>query len=143
MLKRARVVAALIYKDNKILIAQRPEKDPFALKWEFPGGKVKVGEDDRTALLREIEEELKVSVKIGKCVFEIDHDYPNLSVRLAFYWCEILGGRQMTPCFHRCLEWVSPKELEKYNFLEADQPVLKQLRRGFVDKILNAQTSPF
>jgi 8-oxo-dGTP diphosphatase len=80
-----RVVAALIWKEGKILICQRTRHQVMPLKWEFPGGKIEEGEQPRDALRRELDEELGISAVIGDEVARIRHVYPNhSSVELRF-----------------------------------------------------------
>ncbi len=80
------VVAALIWKDGKILICQRTRHQVMPLKWEFPGGKIEEGEQPRDALRRELDEELGINAVIGHEVARIRHQYPSgNSVELRFY----------------------------------------------------------
>jgi 8-oxo-dGTP diphosphatase len=60
-----RVVAALIWRDGKVLVCQRTRHQPMPLKWEFPGGKIEEGEQPRDALRRELDEELGIDARIG------------------------------------------------------------------------------
>ena len=81
-----RVVAALIFKDNQILVCQRTRHQTMPLKWEFPGGKIEEGEQPRDALRRELNEELGIDATIGEEVARIRHEYKNGSaVELRFY----------------------------------------------------------
>src|SRR5438477_1300004 len=70
-----RVVAALIWKDKRILICQRTRHQPMPLKWEFPGGKIEEGEQPRDAMRRELDEELGIDAKVGEEVARIRHSY--------------------------------------------------------------------
>jgi mutator protein MutT len=72
-----RVVAALIVKDDKLLVCQRTRHQTMPLKWEFPGGKIEEGEQPRAALRRELEEELGIHATIGDELARIQHEYPN------------------------------------------------------------------
>jgi mutator protein MutT len=129
MPKRVRVVAALIEKDGRFLIAQRGGNDSFAGKWEFPGGKVREGERDEEALQREIREELGVEIGVGAFEAETEHAYPELSVHLLFYRCDVASGIIERSADHEALAWVTPQEMERYDFLQADRPVLRFLAR--------------
>ena len=81
-----RVVAALIFKDDQILVCQRTRHQTMPLKWEFPGGKIEEGEQPRDALRRELNEELGIDATIGEEVARIRHEYKNGSaVELRFY----------------------------------------------------------
>src|SRR5277367_5257335 len=80
------VVAALIFKDDQILVCQRTRHQTMPLKWEFPGGKIEEGEQPRDALRRELDEELGIDAKIGEEVSRLKHAYPNgTMVELRFY----------------------------------------------------------
>jgi mutator protein MutT len=127
MKKRIRVVAALIGKGGRWLIARRGGADAFAGKWEFPGGKIRDGESDRDALTREIREELGVEVRVGALVCETEHDYPELSVHLRFYDCDVVSGVIGSSADHELLAWAAAQDLEKFDFLEADRPVVRWL----------------
>ena len=71
------VVAALIVRDDEILICQRTERQPHPLKWEFPGGKIEANEEPAAALCRELEEELGIEAKMGPEVATIQYNYAN------------------------------------------------------------------
>jgi 8-oxo-dGTP diphosphatase len=81
-----RVVAALIFQNEKILVCQRTRHQTMPLKWEFPGGKIEPGEQPREALRRELQEELGIEANIGDEVARIRHDYKSGSaVELRFF----------------------------------------------------------
>jgi mutator protein MutT len=124
MSDRIRVVAAVIVREGRILIARRPARGEFGGKWEFPGGKVKPGESDEAALRREILEELSAEIRVGERVLETDHDYVTKSVKLVFFRCELVGGPPSHSLDHDELAWVEPAKLHLYDFLEADRPLL-------------------
>jgi len=125
-----RVVAALIWKDGKILICQRTRHQVMPLKWEFPGGKIEEGEQPRDALRRELEEELGINAAIGVEVARIRHEYPNhSSVELRFYEVHEYSGEIENRIF-REIRWAAPAELPTYDFLEADLTLVKDLAEG-------------
>ena len=74
------VVAALIWKENRFMICQRPANKTRAFQWEFVGGKAEKGETKVEALIRECREELDITVKPGKIFMEVDHRYPDINV---------------------------------------------------------------
>ena len=124
------VVAALIVRNNKILICQRTKHQPMPLKWEFPGGKVEPDESPEAALFRELEEELGISAKIGAKVATIRHNYGNgTSVELHFYQVNEFAGELQNRIF-RDVRWVSSKELPTFDFLEADIAFINKLASG-------------
>src|SRR5436305_15137950 len=118
--KMKQVVAALIIRDNKILICQRTEAQAMPLKWEFPGGKVERDEDLKDALHRELDEELGIDAVIGRKVAAIQHTYANgASLALYFYRVDEFKNELDNRIFHD-VRWVDRKELPTYDFLEAD-----------------------
>ncbi|MFH1262626.1 MAG: (deoxy)nucleoside triphosphate pyrophosphohydrolase [Pseudomonadota bacterium] len=127
--RKIRVVGALIEKDGKFLATQRAGTGPFAGKWEFAGGKVREGEGDQEALRREIREELGIDITVGELESETEHDYPTLSIRLCLYHCSWIRGAITRSNEHKALAWVARDEFDRYDFLEADRPVLTRLAR--------------
>lgn len=124
------VVAALIWKDKKILICQRTRHQVMPLKWEFPGGKIEEGEQPRDALRRELDEELGITAVIGDEVARIRHQYPNGSaVELRFYAVHDYAGEMENRIF-REIRWSQPAELPTFDFLEADLTLVKNLAEG-------------
>lgn len=124
------VVAALIWKKGKILICQRTRHQPMPLKWEFPGGKIEEGEQPRDALRRELDEELGIAAVVGDEVARIQHEYPNGSgVELRFYDVHDYSGELENRIF-RALVWADPTDLPRYDFLEADAELVKNLAAG-------------
>lgn len=86
------VVAALIWDENKFMICQRPVHKTRGLLWEFVGGKVEKGESKPQALIRECREELDVTVSVGDVFIEVIHEYPDITVDLTLFNCEIADG---------------------------------------------------
>jgi len=124
------VVAALILKDGKVLVCQRTRHQSMPLKWEFPGGKIEDGEQPRDALRRELEEELGIDAHIGEEVARIRHDYKNGgAVELRFYVVSEYTGEMENRIF-RDMRWAKRSELPKYDFLEADRELVKDLATG-------------
>jgi 8-oxo-dGTP diphosphatase len=124
------VVAALILKDGKVLVCQRTRHQSMPLKWEFPGGKIEDGEQPRDALRRELEEELGIDARVGDEVARIRHDYRNGgSVELRFYVVNEFTGELENRIF-KDVRWAKRSELPKYDFLEADRELVKDLATG-------------
>jgi 8-oxo-dGTP diphosphatase len=124
------VVAALILKDGKVLVCQRTRHQSMPLKWEFPGGKIEDGEQPRDALRRELEEELGIDARVGEEVARIRHDYKNGgSVELRFYVVNEFTGELENRIF-KDVRWAKRSELPKYDFLEADRELVKDLATG-------------
>jgi 8-oxo-dGTP diphosphatase len=125
-----RVVAALIFKDGKVLVCQRTRHQTMPLKWEFPGGKIEEGEQPRAALHRELDEELGIDAKIGEEVSRIVHEYPGGgSVELRFFVVREYHGKIENRIF-REIRWSLRSELPSYDFLEADLKLVRDLADG-------------
>ena len=124
------VVAALILKNGEVLVCQRTRHQSMPLKWEFPGGKIEDGEQPRDALRRELEEELGIDARVGDEVARIRHDYKNGgSVELRFYVVNEFTGELENRIF-KDVRWAKRSELPKYDFLEADRELVKDLATG-------------
>jgi 8-oxo-dGTP diphosphatase len=125
-----RVVAGLIVKDGKLLVCQRTRHQTMPLKWEFPGGKIEEGEQPRDALRRELEEELGILAKVGDEVKRIQHEYPNGGmVELRFFVVRAYE-REIENRIFKDMQWAEPKELPKFDFLEADLTLVRDLAAG-------------
>ena len=124
------VVAALIIKDDKVLVCQRTRHQTMPLKWEFPGGKIETGEQPRDALRRELDEELGINATIGEEVMRIRHRYrTGNSVELRFYVVREYAGAIENRIF-REIRWATRLELPAYDFLEADMKLVNDLAEG-------------
>ena len=129
-MKVKQVVAALILKQDKILICQRTEHQPHPLKWEFPGGKIEADEAPVAALSRELEEELGIRPSIGRKITTIQHNYgANNAVELHFYLVERYEGELQNRIFQE-IRWVGRKELPTFDFLEADVAMVNDIANG-------------
>jgi 8-oxo-dGTP diphosphatase len=125
-----RVVAALIERNGTLLVCQRTRHQTMPLKWEFPGGKIEEGEQPRDALRRELEEELGIVATIGDELARIQHEYPNGGmVELRFYVVRQYQGEIENRIF-REIQWAAPKDLPKFDFLEADLTLVRDLAGG-------------
>ncbi len=120
------VTAALIADQGKILVTQRKEDSSHGLLWEFPGGKVKEGEDPRQALQRELKEELDAEAKVGMLFDAVFHTYPEHPILLLVYRCWVEKD-SLKPIGCRDLRWVTLKELEKLAMPPADDPIRRHL----------------
>jgi 8-oxo-dGTP diphosphatase len=124
------VVAAIIIREDKILICQRTEDQALPLKWEFPGGKVEPDEDLRDALHRELDEELGIDAVIGRRIAAIQHTYSSgAALELHFYRVDQFKREIENRIFHD-VRWVERRELPTYDFLEADVRLVKDLSDG-------------
>lgn len=120
------VVAALIWHNGKFMICQRPAHKGCGLLWEFVGGKVEPGETKEQALIRECMEELAVTVSVGDVFFTVVHEYPDITVHLTLFNAAITQGEpQMLE--HNDIKWITPSEIEKYDFCPADKDILAKI----------------
>ena len=126
--KSIEVSAALIFRDGKLLITQRQAKSHLGGLWEFPGGKREAGETFEQCLVREIREELGVEISVGALFQEISHTYPEKTVRLKFFSCELLSGEPQ-PLECAAVRWIRPANLENYAFPAADAKLLEKLEK--------------
>ncbi len=121
-LKTILVAAGVIIQNRKVLVAQRKKRSLRGLLWEFPGGKVREGEDPRQALQRELKEELEIEVEVGDLLETVFHPYPEHSILLLAYRCRIKGGTPK-PVGCQDLRWVGLKELKELAMSPADDPI--------------------
>lgn len=132
------VVCAIIERDEKFLIARRPDDGRhLGRKWEFPGGKVETGESETAALIRELREELDVAVEIVERLTPVEHRYPELSLRLIAFRCRLASGTPQAGA-HEELRWIGIDEAANYDFPEADLPVLAEYRRKIASTLLSS-----
>lgn len=121
------VAAGLIFRDGRLLIAQRRPQDHLGGLWEFPGGKREAHETFEACLTRELREELGVEARVCELLDDITHAYPGKTVRLRFYRCELVAG-EPRPVGCPALAWVTAGELGDYSFPAADGHLLSRLR---------------
>ena len=125
-----KVVAALIEKDNKVLIAKRSTGDPNVYgKWEFPGGKVELNEDEFQAIEREIFEEFELKIKAKEFIINNVCEYPTKTVDLRLYSCEYISG-EFKLHDHSEYRWVKKEELLTYDLAPADIPIARFVMEG-------------
>jgi len=119
------VVAAVIEHANRFLVTRRQEGVHLAGHWEFPGGKVAAGETHAAALRREIIEELDADVVVHDLVLETTHTYPERTVTLFFYRCDLLGTPK--PMLGQEMEWIPRAQLSSRTFPPADDELIRML----------------
>lgn len=131
-MKRIHVVAAVISGDcigktDDILIAKRPDHLHQGGKWEFPGGKVEMGEPRTEALVRELEEELGISAQQFIPLIQIQHDYQDKSVFLDVWEVSEFSG-EPKGMEGQQVQWVKRNALAKYEFPEANVPIVQAVQ---------------
>ena len=126
------VVAALIFKENRFLICQRPSHKARGDLWEFVGGKVEAGETHQAALIRECQEELDIRLQVGDFFMEVIHPYPDLTVHLSLFLATIAEGEPKL-LEHRALAWITPNEIEQYDFCPAAEEILQKIKEVYAN----------
>lgn len=120
------VTAAILEQDGCVLLAQRPESDPLAYLWEFPGGKVEHGETPQECLRREMEEELGIHVEVLSFFGESHYRYDHGEIQLKAYRVRWVSG-QIRPTAHADVRWVPLDHLDRYPVAPADRPLVRLL----------------
>ena len=120
------VVSALIWQGEKFMICQRPAHKARRLLWEFVGGKVEPGETKEQALVRECQEELAVTLSVEDVFMDVVHEYPDLIVHLTLFNATIAEGEPQK-LEHNDIRWITPSEIPKYEFCQADEEILKKI----------------
>lgn len=119
------VAVALVDPDGRVLLAQRPPGKTLAGLWEFPGGKIEPGERPEETLIRELAEELGITVKEA-CLAPLpfaSHAYENFHLLMPLYVCRRWEGFAQ-PREGQALKWVRPRDLASYPMPPADLPLL-------------------
>ena len=120
---------ALVDKDGRVLLAQRPEGKSMAGLWEFPGGKVETGETPETALIRELHEELGIKTW-DSCLAPLSfasYTYETFHLLMPLFICRKWEGIAQ-PKEGQTLKWVFPKDMRDYPMPPADLPLIPILR---------------
>ena len=125
-MKKVEVVAAVIQKDNKIFCAQRNLSKSMGGKWEFPGGKIEIGETKEEALVREIKEELDSDIVVDKYLMTVEHDYSTFHITMHAYLCTLVKG-ELTLKEHNDSIWLTKEELLSLDWAEADMPIVNKV----------------
>lgn len=121
------VSCAIIERDGKVLAAQRNTAAALPLKWEFPGGKIEPGESPEECLVRELKEELGVTVVIEAPLPPSGHNYTDFAVTLYPFTCHIVEG-SVTLYEHLDIKWLDPAQMHTLDWADADLPVIRDYR---------------
>ena len=126
-MKQIEVVAAIIHDDEGRVFATQRGYGEWQDFWEFPGGKMELGESPKDALKREIWEELETRIVIEHLVKTIEYDYPAFHLTMHCFWCQIESG-DLTLKEHESARWLNEEELESVDWLPADREVLQEIK---------------
>ena len=124
-MKQIEVVAAIIRKGEKIFATQRGYGD-WKDWWEFPGGKMEVGETPEEALVREIHEELSAEISVDEFLCTVEYDYPQFHLTMHCYLCS-LKTDSLHLNEHEAARWLKNNELDSVKWLPADKIIVEQL----------------
>jgi 8-oxo-dGTP diphosphatase len=121
---------AVIWNDQKqILIDRRRQEGTMGGLWEFPGGKIELGETVEECIQREIKEELGIEIEVREHLITIDHTYTHLRVSLTVHQCSYLTGiPQPLECDE--IRWVTVDELEQFAFPQANSQIIAALKES-------------
>ena len=125
-MKTYHVVAAIIVQGNKIFATQRGYGD-HKDGWEFPGGKIEAGETPEQALIREIQEELAMTIAVKRHVVDVSYDYPEFHLEMACYLCSIAEGEPHL-LEHEAARWLATADIDSVDWLPADVLVVNALK---------------
>ena len=120
------VCGVVTNSENRILITQRGDKTN-KYKWEFPGGKIEAGETREEALVRELQEELKITVGSLEYLTTVDHKYPDFKLIMHGYTCRIVDSSSPELTEHLDSCWLFSNELKELDWAAADIPIVDLL----------------
>ena len=126
-MKQIEVVAAIIHDGEGRIFATQRGYGEWEGWWEFPGGKMEMGESPEEALRREIWEELETRIVIERLLTTVEWDYPAFHLTMHCYWCHVESG-SLTLKEHEAARWLTKDELESVKWLPADLQILDKLR---------------
>ena len=126
-MKQIEVVAAIIRKDDKIFATQRGYGD-FKDWWEFPGGKMELGESPEEALMREIREEHSTEISVDEYICTVEYDYPKFHLKMHCYFCFLIS-EALHLNEHEAARWLAKNELDRVKWLPADVLVVNEINK--------------
>ena len=130
-MKTIKVVAAVIcdsIEDKKKIFATARGYGEFKGQWEFPGGKIEAGESPHQALVREIKEELAVTIKVGDLIDTIEYDYPTFHLSMDCFWCEVVDGK-IKLLEAENAKWLTKDTLYDVQWLPADIKLIEKIKQ--------------
>jgi len=127
-MKNIEVVAAIVMHKNKVLCVQRGENkfDYISKKYEFPGGKMEIGETKEETIKREIHEELKMQIEVQEEFITVTHKYPDFILTMHSFICKC-DSPELTLTEHIDYKWLKKDEIENLDWAAADIPIMKKL----------------
>ena len=125
-MKQIEVVAAIIQRNGAYFATQRGYGE-FEGMWEFPGGKIELGETHEMALKREIQEELGVDISIEELLCTTNYDYPSFHLTMHCYLCSIAAGK-IELREHKSARWLTTETLDSVEWLPADKDAVELIR---------------
>lgn len=130
-MKHLQVVAAIIMNNAKILCVQRniSNYEYISKKYEFPGGKIELGETKEAALIREIQEELQLKISIDREFLTVHHDYPDFKITMYSFVCQC-AETKLTLLEHIDYQWLSKTQLDGLDWAAADIPIVNMLKHS-------------
>lgn len=129
-MKTIKVSAGVLIDNGKVLITRRASKENFAGGWEFPGGKLELGETPQQCLARELKEELNIDVAVGDFCTEVTHKYEAICVNLIAYYCAMIKG-EISLSVHDQYQWIKIEDLLEYDLLPADVPIAEKVMEDY------------
>jgi 8-oxo-dGTP diphosphatase len=127
-MKQIEVVAAIIFDEQGRIFATQRGYGDWKDWWEFPGGKMEIGETPQQALKREIKEELDAEIEVGSLLRTINYDYPAFHLTMHCFKCRIADGH-VTLLEHEAAKWLAPSELDSVKWLPADEEIIEELKK--------------
>lgn len=127
-MKTIKVVAAIIRDGDRIFATQRGYGE-YKDGWEFPGGKVELGETSQEALIREIKEELDADIVVGDMLTTVEYDYPTFHLSMDCFWAALVEGSKMKLLEHEAAKWLAMDELDEVEWLPADVNVVEAIKK--------------
>ena len=125
-MKTIRVVAAIIIEKEKVFATQRGYGE-FKDGWEFPGGKIELGETPEAAIVREIKEELDTEIEVVKLLDTVEYDYPQFHLSMDCFICKIKSG-DLVLKEHEAAKWLTKENLDSVDWLPADLSLIEKIR---------------
>ena len=125
-MKTIRVVAAIIIEKEKVFATQRGYGE-FKDGWEFPGGKIELGEIPEAAIVREIKEELDTEIEVVKLLDTVEYDYPQFHLSMDCFICKIKSG-DLVLKEHEAAKWLTKENLDSVEWLPADLSLIEKIR---------------